>query len=59
MALGLDMSHWGCGTDQVCTNDESGLTLTFFTTGLKFIPNEFILKHLKMLIFLHLFKRKS
>ena len=28
---------------QVCTNDESGLTLTFFTAGPSLIPNAFII----------------
>ena len=31
MTLGLGIKHWGCGPYQVCTNDYSGLTLTYFT----------------------------
>ena len=30
LALGLVMKHSGCGPYQVCTNDESRLTLTYF-----------------------------
>ena len=42
MALGLGIYHWGCGPYQVCTNDESGLTLIFFTARPNLIPNAFI-----------------
>ena len=31
--LGLGMLHWGCGAYQVCSNDDSKLTLTYFTPG--------------------------
>ena len=30
LALGLEMYYWGCRPYQVCTNDESRLTLTYF-----------------------------
>ena len=36
------MQHWGCGPFQVCTYDDLGLTLTFFTTRSILIPNAFI-----------------
>ena len=44
MALGLGMLHWGCGLGlyQVCTNDESSLTLTYFMERSNLIPNAFI-----------------
>ena len=42
MALGLTMWHWGCGPYQVCTNDESRLTLTYFMARSNLIPNAFI-----------------
>ena len=42
LALGLGMCHWGCGPYQVCTNDDSRLTLTYFMARLNLIPNAFI-----------------
>ena len=30
MTLGLGMQHWGLGPKKVCSNDDLGLTLTFF-----------------------------
>ena len=42
MALGLGMSHWGCGPYQICTNDESRLTLTYFMARTNLIPDAFI-----------------
>ena len=41
LALGLGMKHWECKPYQVCTNDESRLTLTYFISWSK-IPNAFI-----------------
>ena len=31
MGLGHGMQHWECGLYQVITNDDSGLTKTYFT----------------------------
>ena len=59
MALGLGMKHWGCGFYQVCTNDESSLTLTYFMARSNLIPNAFIWENLEMFIFLYMFKPKS
>ena len=42
MALGLGMYHWGCGPHQICTTDESRLTLTYFMARSNLIPNAFI-----------------
>ena len=42
MALGLSMLHWVCASFQVCTNDESRLTLTYFMARSNLIPNAFI-----------------
>ena len=42
MALGFVMYHWGCGHYQICTNDESRLTLTYFMARTNLIPNAFI-----------------
>ena len=33
MAFGVGMKHEGCVPYQVCTNDESGLTLIFLQQG--------------------------
>ena len=46
------MWHWGCKAYQVCTNDESELTLTFCTSRPNFILNAFILDNLELFIFL-------
>ena len=56
LALGLGMWHKGCGPYQVCTNDESRLTLTYFMARSNLVPNAFIWGNLKMFIFLQLFK---
>ena len=32
VTLGLGMYHWGCGTYQVCSNDNTKLTLTYLTS---------------------------
>ena len=42
LALGVGMYIWGCGPYQVCTNYESGLTLTYFMARPNLIPNAFI-----------------
>ena len=42
MALGLGMYHLGCGPYQICTNDESRLTLTYIMARSNLIPNAFI-----------------
>ena len=42
MTLGLGIKHWRCGPYQVCTNDYSGFTLTYFTARSNLIPNAFI-----------------
>ena len=38
------MQHCGCGPYQVCTNDNSRLTLTYFTIRSNLISNAFILE---------------
>ena len=52
LALGLGMQHWECGPYQVCTNDESRLTLSYFMARSNLIPNAFIWGNLKMFVFL-------
>ena len=44
MALGLGMYYWRYWPYQVCTNDGSGLSLTFFNSRPNLIPNAFILE---------------
>ena len=36
MTLGLGMQHWGHGPNKVCSNDDLGMTLTFFYGKVKF-----------------------
>ena len=43
VALGLEMQRCERGPYQVCTNDESRLTLTYFMARSNLIPNAFIL----------------
>ena len=50
MALGLGMKHWGCGSYQICTNDKSRLTLTYFMARSNLIPNVFIWENLVLSI---------
>ena len=35
------MQHQGCGAYHVCSNDGSGLTLTYLTTRSNLLPNAF------------------
>ena len=52
MAMGLGMWDWGFGPYQICTNDESRLTLTYFMARSNLIPIAFIWENLEMFIFL-------
>ena len=38
MTLKLDMQHWVLEHYQVCSNDDSGLTLTYFTARSNLVP---------------------
>ena len=40
--LGLGMQHWGLGPNKICSNDDHGLTLTFFTARPNLLPYAFI-----------------
>ena len=42
MTLGLGMQHWGHGPNKVCSNDDCGLTFTFFTARSNLLPYAFI-----------------
>ena len=41
MTMGLGMSHRGCETYQVCSNDDPRLTLTYLTSRSNLLPNAF------------------
>ena len=41
MALRLGMLHFGCWAYQVYSNDDSILTLTYFTSRSNWLPNAF------------------
>ena len=42
VALGLGMQHWGLACNKVCSNDDLGLTLTFFMARSNLLPSAFI-----------------
>ena len=42
MTLGLCMQHWGLGPNKVYSNDDLGLTLTFFMARSNLLPYAFI-----------------
>ena len=41
MTLGLGMQHRGLGPNKVCSNDDLGLTLTFFMARSNLLPYAF------------------
>ena len=46
ITFGLSMRHWGCGAYQVCSNDDSKLTLTYLTSRSNLLPKAFGLNFL-------------
>ena len=42
MTLGLDMSNWGLGPIKIFSNDDLGLTLTYFMARSNLVPYAFI-----------------
>ena len=42
MTLKLGMQHWVLKNYQVCSNDDSGLTLTYFTARSNLVPYVFV-----------------
>ena len=42
MTLKLGMQQWMLEYYQVCSNDDPGLTLTYFTTRSNFVPYAFV-----------------
>ena len=51
MTLKLGMQHWVLEYYQVCSTDDSGLTMTYFTTRLNLVPYAFIWKKVKTMDF--------
>ena len=44
MILTLGKQHWVLEYYQVCSNDDPGLTLTYFTASSNLVPNAFVLE---------------
>ena len=42
MTLKLGMQHWVLEYYQICSNDDPGLTLTYFTARLNLVPYAFV-----------------
>ena len=42
MTLKVDMQHWVLEYYQVCSNDDSGLTVTYFMARSNFVPYVFV-----------------
>ena len=42
MTLKLGMQHWVLECYQICSNDDPGLTLTFFTARSNLVPYAFV-----------------
>ena len=42
MTLKVDMQHWVLEYYQVCSNNDSGLTLTYFMARSNFVPYAFV-----------------
>ena len=51
MTLGLGMQYRGLGPNKVCSNDDLGLTLIFFTARSNFLPYAFIWENI------HIFRK--
>ena len=51
ITLKLSMQHWGFEYYQVCSNDDPGMTLTYFTARSNFVPCAFIWKKDKTMDF--------
>ena len=42
MTLKLGMQHWVLEYYQICSNDDPGLTLTYFTASSNLVPYAFV-----------------
>ena len=51
MTLNLGMHHWVLEYYQVCSNDDAGLTLTYFTARSNLVPYAFVWEKGKQWIF--------
>ena len=51
MSLKLGMQHWVLEYYQDCSNDEPGLTLTYFTAMLNLVPYGFVWEKCKTMDF--------
>ena len=51
MTLKLGMQHWVLEYYQVCSNDDSELTLTYFTARSRLVPYAFVLEKSKTMDF--------
>ena len=51
MTLNLGMHHWVLEYYQVCSNDDSGLTLTYFTARSNLVPYAFVWEKGKIMDF--------
>ena len=51
MTLKVDMQHWVLEYYQVCSNNDTGLTLTYFMARSNFVPYAFVWKDSKTMDF--------
>ena len=51
MKLKICMQHWVLEYNQVCSNDDPGLTLTYFTARLNLVPYAFVWEKVKTMDF--------
>ena len=51
VTLRLGMYYWGCGTYQVCSNDDPRVTLAYLTSRSSLLPNALNGKFFEKLIF--------
>ena len=51
MTLNFGMHHWVLEYYQVCSNDDPGLTLTYFTARLNLVPYAFVWEKGKTVFF--------
>ena len=52
MTLKFSVLHWVCEYYQICSNDDPGLTLTYFTARSNLVPYTFVWEKVKTIEFL-------
>ena len=52
MTLKVGMQHWVLGYYQVCSTDDPGMTLTYFTARSNLVPHAFAWEKGKTIVFL-------